>query len=49
MTQVKRTVTDILDDVGKKISQRPNLLVKAFNYLIIGIDNPLLISIIFIT
>jgi hypothetical protein len=42
--QIKRTVTNILDEMKSKLSQRPNLLMKSFNYLLAGLENPLLIS-----
>ncbi len=44
--QIKRTVTDVLDDLGsiRVLSHKTNILMKSFNYLLQGLDNPLTLS-----
>jgi hypothetical protein len=44
LTQIKKEVTDVIDEIGNTLSHRPNILMKAFNYLLAGVDNPLLSS-----
>jgi hypothetical protein len=45
--QIKRTVTDVLDEVAYLLSHNPTLLFKSFNYLIQSLDNPIISSKIF--
>jgi hypothetical protein len=44
LIQIKRTVTNVLDEMGYILTLKPNILMKAFNYLLVGIENPLIMS-----
>lgn len=44
LLQIKKKVTDVIDEIGNTLSQRPNILMKAFNYLLAGVDNSLISS-----
>jgi transportin-3 len=42
--QIKRTVTYFLDEMGGLLGNSPEILIKSFNYLISGLENPLLLT-----
>jgi hypothetical protein len=42
--QIRKKVADVIDEMGSKLSKRPQILMKAFNYLMAGTDNPLVSS-----
>jgi hypothetical protein len=47
LIQIKKTVTNVIDELGNILSLKPNILMKAFNYLLVGLENPLILSKIF--
>lgn len=44
LIQIKRTITNILDELGSVLSTDTEILIKSFNFLLCGLDNPLLKS-----
>ena len=44
LTQIKKKVSDVIDEIGNVLSKRPSILMKAFNYLLVSLENPLLTS-----
>jgi len=44
LVQIKKTATDVIDEIGSVLSYRPNIVMKLFNYLLAGLENELTTS-----
>ncbi len=44
LLQIRKKVADVIDEMGSMLSKRPQILMKAFNYLLLGTDNPVVSS-----
>lgn len=44
LIQIRKKVADVIDEMGQTLSLRPNILMKAFNYLLVGTESPFISS-----
>lgn len=44
LLQIKKKVTDVIDELGNSLSSRPIILLKGFNYLLSGLENEIISS-----